>query len=366
MVEQVIHCTVSGSDPNISGSTEVILLSKYMCSGRTCKYVGISIIEVLTLINYLFCHKSVVKVHIPQNILSLVSFFLPAQVQSAHFKPSQDPCHISSTITESASAPSTFTRSSASYRNRRYHHRLASRSKVHQTSYSSLPVACEEPDEQVQWLERHNPDSWRAQWRGHRSGSLFSLPNMGSASSHSTCSSPGPSPSPHHRSHSLNRSSSLIPPFRLNVDALIGAEETDVDTGNRVNSGSSVDLTVVSAYIKSSLPQTSRPLSAPPEDVGSSRFPGLPENTYKAATLGRTPNHFCTNTTPSTFVGSHTRSTSMNTSAAPSLSDISINQSDSCSIISVPLEEADKTEEEEVQEFYIWSLIVNWDDSISI
>ncbi|XP_026232699.1 protein FAM124A isoform X2 [Anabas testudineus] len=275
------------------------------------------------------------------------------QVQSAHFKPSQDPCHISSTITESASAPSTFTRSSASYRNRRYHHRLASRSKVHQTSYSSLPVACEEPDEQVQWLERHNPDSWRAQWRGHRSGSLFSLPNMGSASSHSTCSSPGPSPSPHHRSHSLNRSSSLIPPFRLNVDALIGAEETDVDTGNRVNSGSSVDLTVVSAYIKSSLPQTSRPLSAPPEDVGSSRFPGLPENTYKAATLGRTPNHFCTNTTPSTFVGSHTRSTSMNTSAAPSLSDISINQSDSCSIISVPLEEADKTEEEEVQEFYI-------------
>lgn len=259
---------------------------------------------------------------------------------------------MSSTITESASAPSTFTRSAASYKNRRYHHRVASRPKVHQTSYSSLPMACEEPDEQVQWDEQHHSDSWRSQWRGYRCDSLFSLPNKGSASSHSTCSSPGPSPGPHHRSHSLNRRSSLIPPFRLNVDALIGAEETDVDTGNRVNPGSSVDLTVVSAYIKSSLPQTSRPFSAPPEDIGSSPFPGLPENTYKAATLGRTPNWFCTSSTPSTFLGSHIQSTSVNTSAAPSLSDISINQSDSCSIISAPIEEVDKAEEE-VQEFYI-------------
>lgn len=291
--------------------------------------------------------------------------FLPAQVQGAHFKPSQDPCHISSTITESASAPSTFTRSAASYRNRRYHHRVTSRPRVHQTSHSSLPLACEEPDEQEQWVERHHPDSWRAQWRGHRSGSLFSLPNLGSASSHSTCSSPGPSPSPHYRSYSLNRSSSLIPHFRLNVDALVGAEETDVDTGSKVNPGSSVDLTVVSAYIKSSLPQTSRPLSAPPEDIGPSLFPGIPENTYKAATLGWTPNRFCTNGTPSTFLGSHIQSTSVNTSAAPSLSDISINQSDSCSIISAPIEEVDKGEEDDVQEFYIWS-IVDWDDSISL
>lgn len=136
------------------------------------------------------------------------------------------------------------------------------------------------------------------------------------------------------------------------MDALIGAEETDVDTGNKVDPGSSVDLTVVSAYIKSSLPQTSRPLSAPPEDIGPSLSPGI-EIAYKAATLGRTPNSFSNNSTPSTLLGSRFQSTSVNTSAAPSLSDVSINQSDSCSIISAPVEEADKVEDEEDQEFYI-------------
>ncbi|XP_070832150.1 protein FAM124A isoform X2 [Chaetodon trifascialis] len=274
------------------------------------------------------------------------------QVQGAHFKHQHDPCHIPSTISESASAPSTFTRTAASYRNRRHHHRATSRPRVHQTPHGSHPLACEDPDEQEQWADRHHPDSWRTQWRGHRSSSLFSLPNLGSASSRSTCSSPGPSPSHHHRSHSLNRSSSLVPPFRLNVDALIGAEETDVDTGDKVNPGSSVDLTVVSAYIKSSLPQTSRPLSAPPEDMGPSLSPGIRESTYRAATLGRTRNSFTTNT-PSTLLGLRMQSTSVNTSGAPSLSDVSINQSDSCSIVSAPVEEADKIDEEEDQEFYI-------------
>ncbi|XP_078118529.1 protein FAM124A isoform X2 [Sander vitreus] len=269
------------------------------------------------------------------------------QVQGAHFKHQQDPCYISSSVTESASAPSTFTHSAASYRNRRHHHRSTSRPRVHQTSHSSYPLAC---DEQDQWVDQHHPDTWRTQWSGHRSSSLFSLPNLGSASSHSTCSSPGPLPSSHHRSHSLNRSSSLIPPFRLNLDALLGAEETDVDTGNKVNPGSNMDLTVVSAYIKSSLPQTSRPLSAPPEDIGPSLSPGLPENAYRAATLGRIPNSFTANSTPSTLFGSRILSSSMNTT---SLSDVSINRSDSCSIISAPVEEADKIEEEEDQEFYI-------------
>ncbi|KAG8000922.1 hypothetical protein GBF38_018214 [Nibea albiflora] len=276
------------------------------------------------------------------------------QVQGAHFKHQQDPCHISNVITESASAPSTFTRSTTSSKNRRHHHRAAPRLRVHQNPHSSHYLACEELDEQEQWAGRHHPDSWRTQWRGHQSGSLFSLPNLGSGSSHSTCSSPGPPPSPHHRSHSLNRSSSFVPPFRLNVDALIGAEETDVDTGDKVNPGSSVDLTVVSAYIKSSLLQTSRPLSAPPEDIGPSLSPGIPEEAYKAATLGRTPNSF-TNNAPSNFMGLRIQRTSMNTSDAPSLSDVSMNQSDSCSIISAPTEEADKVEEEteEDQEFYI-------------
>ncbi|XP_042282423.1 protein FAM124A [Thunnus maccoyii] len=276
------------------------------------------------------------------------------QVQSPHFKHRQHPS-LTSIVPESASAPTTFTRSASSCRNHHYHHRPTSRPRVqHHPSHSSLPLACEDLDEQEQWTDRCHPDSWRAQWKGHRSSSLFSLPNLGSASSHSTCSSPGPPPpSPHHRSHSLNRCSSLIPPFRLNVDALIGAEETDVDTGNKVNPGSSVDLTVVSAYIKPSLPQISRPLSAPPEDIGSFLFPGTLESTYKAATLGRTTVPVRTKSfTPSTFLGSHPQSTCMNTSAAPSLSNVSVNHSDTCSIISAPVEEADKIEEED-QEFYI-------------
>lgn len=231
---------------------------------------------------------------------------------------------------------------------------MTSRLRVHQNPHSSHSLTCEEPEEKEQWAEQYHPDSWRSQWRGHRSGSLFSLPNLGTACSRSTCSSPGPTPSPHHRSHSLNRSCSLVPPFRLNVDALIGAEETDVDTGIKVNPGSAVDLSVVSAYIKPSLPQTSRPLSAPPDDIGPSLSPGIPENPYKAATLGRTPSGSASNT-PSGLLGFRAHSNSVNTSAAASLSDVSINQSDTCSIISATIEEVDKfdEEEEEDQEFYI-------------
>ncbi|XP_041858433.1 protein FAM124A [Melanotaenia boesemani] len=270
------------------------------------------------------------------------------QVQGAYFRHRQDPCHISSTAAESASAPSTFIRSTTSHRNRRHHHRVTSRPRVHQTSHNSLPLACEEQEEEEQWSD--HPDNWRSQWRGPRSSSIFSLPNMGSGSSYSTCSSPGPSSTPHTRSHSFKRSPSLIP-FRLNVDTLIGAEETDVDTGNKVAPGSSVDLSVVSAYIKSSLPQTPRPLSAPPEDVGPPLSPVVPENSYKSATLGRTPNSFFIKSTPSAVLELDPQSSSLSMSAAPSSSDISINQSDSCSIISVPAEETDKVEED--QEFYI-------------
>ncbi|XP_058478912.1 protein FAM124A isoform X2 [Solea solea] len=269
------------------------------------------------------------------------------QVQSSgpHFKRRHDPGN------ETASAPSTITRTGSSYRNRRHHQRVMPHPQVHhQTSHSSLPLACEEPEEQEPWPDRQHPDSWGTQWRGQQqSGSLFSIPNLGSASSHSTCSSSGPSSSPHHRSHSHRRNSSLIPPFRLNVESLIGAEETDVDTGNTVTPGNSVDLTVVSAYIKSNTPQTSRPSSAPPEDIAPSLCSGVPENTYKAATLGRTPQSFSINYTPCTYL----QSTSVSISAAPSLSDVSINQFDSCSIISAPIEEADDKAEEEDQEFYI-------------
>uniref|UniRef100_H3C0S8 Family with sequence similarity 124 member A n=1 Tax=Tetraodon nigroviridis TaxID=99883 RepID=H3C0S8_TETNG len=81
---------------------------------------------------------------------------------------------------------------------------------------------------------------WAEPRRSSRSGSLASLPHLGSASFRSTCSSPGPS--------SLRRSSSLVPPCRFSMDALVGAEETDVDTGDRVSPGGGVDLSVVSAY----------------------------------------------------------------------------------------------------------------------
>ncbi|XP_068592714.1 protein FAM124A [Cebidichthys violaceus] len=206
------------------------------------------------------------------------------QVRGSPFRP--DPV-----FSESASAPSTFLRSAASYRNRRHHHH-----HHHHRSTSQ-----DQQDQQDPWA------TWRPQWRGQRR-------------SGSTCSSPGPSPSPHHRGHSLHRSSSLVPPFRLNLDALVGAEETDVDTGDQVSPVSGTDLSVVSAYIRPGPPQTSsRPLSAPPGDIGPSLSPP-----------GRVP------------IG------------IPSLSDGSVNQSDSCSIVSAPVDEEDEDEEEEEeQEFYI-------------
>ncbi|CAJ1079149.1 protein FAM124A isoform X2 [Xyrichtys novacula] len=271
------------------------------------------------------------------------------QIQGSYFKHQGEPFYMSSSIPESASAPSTITRSSSSScKNRRHHHhRSTSRPRVHQTSHGSHPLVFNELDEEAQWTDHHHPDNWRSGWRGHRSGSLFSLPNLGSGSSRSTCSSPGPSSSLHHRSHSFNRRSSLIPPFRLNVDALVGAEETDVDTGDKVNSDSSVDLTVVSAYIKSSLPQTPRPTSAQSED-----FKSIPENFNRPNSLRRTPNSFSNSSTPSTLMGSRLNSPSASSGAALSLSDISIYHSDNCSLISAQIEGAEeKTTEEE--EFYI-------------
>uniref|UniRef100_A0A3P9L429 Si:dkeyp-74a11.1 n=1 Tax=Oryzias latipes TaxID=8090 RepID=A0A3P9L429_ORYLA len=266
------------------------------------------------------------------------------QVQGAYLRHRQDPCHISSIAPETASAP-------ASQKIRRHHQRVLCRPRVHHNFHKSLPPGGDEQDEQEQWPDLHCFDNQRSQWRGHRSSSLFSLPNLGSASSHSNCSSPGPSSTPHTKSHSLKRSPSLVPPFRLNVDALIGAEETDVDTGVKVNLGSSADLSVVSAYIESSLAQTPRPLSAPPEDIGPPLSPVIPHNKYKSATLGRIPDGPSIKSTPPALLGLHPQNTSLSPSAAPSSSEISMNESDSCSIVSVPADEPAKIEED--QEFYI-------------
>lgn len=266
------------------------------------------------------------------------------QVQTGHYKHRPDSSFLSPT--EPASAPSTFTRNGAPNRNRRYSHRSASRHRV-QTSQLSLPLACEDPDDPDQWPDQSPAEQWWHQWKSHRSSSLFSLMNVGST--HSS----GLSHGHHHRSQSLNRTSSSIPPFRLNVDALIGAEETDVDTGDKV--AESVDLTVVSAYVKAGLALSPRPVSAPPEDIAPSRSPTFPDvNMYKAATLGRRSgvtraNSLYGNSTNSGLLAAYAQNPRLDTSATPSVSSVSINQSDSCS-----LEEEDKIEEEEEdQEFYI-------------
>uniref|UniRef100_A0A3B3Z4F3 FAM124 domain-containing protein n=1 Tax=Poecilia mexicana TaxID=48701 RepID=A0A3B3Z4F3_9TELE len=273
------------------------------------------------------------------------------QVQGACLRSRQNPCCMAPAVGESASAPSSFTRAVTSYKNRRHQQRVTSRPRGHQSSHSSLPLACEEQDEQEEWSDQQLPDRRTSHWRGHQSGSHFSLPNLGSTGSFSARNPPALGSNLHNRVCSLQRKPSLVPPFRLNVDSLIGAEETDVDTGHKVNPGSNADLSVVSAYIKSSLPLTPRPLSAPPEDVRAAFSPDIPDGTYKSATLGRTPNSFSIDCSPSALLGAHLQDSSLSTSAAPSSSDVSINLSDSCSIVSAPIEEADRVEEE--QEFYI-------------
>ncbi|XP_053732649.1 protein FAM124A-like isoform X6 [Synchiropus splendidus] len=261
------------------------------------------------------------------------------QVQGGHFKLRPES---SATVPESTSAPSTFNRSTASNSIRRHPQRDMSRPKVqHQSSLTSLLLGSEELDEPELWVDHSKAENQRFHRRTHKSSSLFSLPNLGSANS--TCSSPGPSPSPHYRNRSFHKTPSLIPPFRLNVEALVGAEETDVDTGNKVNSGGGMDLSVVSAYIRPSLQQTSQLLSAPPEDVGPSVFPGP----QKSSTLGRTPIRSqinLSNSATSTFLPSRLNGSGINTSSAPSLNIVSIYDA---------AVEKNYTVEEDEQEFYI-------------
>nr|XP_057938646.1 protein FAM124A isoform X2 [Doryrhamphus excisus] len=210
------------------------------------------------------------------------------QVQGVHFNVRHDPTHL---VADSSLAQQALTCSSASSRSRRHHHyRSASRPRLHQQmSVCSLPLCCEEDngEGEGEWFWRDWCQPSRG--RGQRSNSLFSLPNLGSTSS--TCSSPGPSPA----SPRQQRRSSLIPPFRLNVDALFGAEETDVDTGNRVQAGG-VDLTVVSAYIQTAL-EASLPPPAPPEDIVPPPNADISENNPKVQPISddhQTPVGKCT------------------------------------------------------------------------
>lgn len=110
-----------------------------------------------------------------------------------------------------------------------------------------------------------------------------------------------------------------------------------MDTGDRVSPGRSVDLSVVSAYLKS-------------EDAEASASPAVPaENSFKVALRGRTA------AVLSAIDGcslSGTRVPSRDLGGAPSLSDGSLNRSDSCSLVCATIDEGDKVEEED-QEFYI-------------
>ncbi|XP_071197627.1 protein FAM124A [Salvelinus alpinus] len=267
----------------------------------------------------------------------------------------------------------TYGRGPASYRNRRYH-RNSSRSRTQtlplpqtqnqtqsrssQTSQTSRSLACEE--EEMEMGARSKS------WRTGRTRSLFSLPSLAGftgSRSRSAGSSPGTSPSPaHHRSHSHSLSSSLVPPFRLNVDALIGAEETDVDTGIKVDAGSIVDLSVVSAYSRSRRPTPPRPLSAPPRDPTPS--PSHANVKPKASTLGRPPVPMRTsslassNSIPSTLQRPRPNSAFLPLSGQPSLRDpITCSQLDSSnSIIGVVSQNRSGKEvgvEDDDQEFYI-------------
>ncbi|XP_030643407.1 protein FAM124A [Chanos chanos] len=172
-----------------------------------------------------------------------------------------------------AAALPPFGRGPASYRNRRYH-RNSSRSSRAQTlptphshgSQNSLPLLCEKEESHPSSLPR-DPEAFRAGWTGHRTRSLFSLPLAGGP--HSTC----PSPSATLRPRSSSSLASLV--YRVNVDTLVGAEETDVDTGQKLT-GSSLDLSVTSAYSRPQLrtnqqtPRPPRPLSAPLQDINPS------------------------------------------------------------------------------------------------
>uniref|UniRef100_A0AAV2JU61 Uncharacterized protein n=1 Tax=Knipowitschia caucasica TaxID=637954 RepID=A0AAV2JU61_KNICA len=229
-------------------------------------------------------------------------------------------------------APSTCARHSAPYRHhqhqRRRPHRSASfHSSRLQSSQTSLPSAYDYLPPTLDWSDPELTSKVTVTQDWNRCGSLFSLPNI------SRCSA---------RNYPKTPSVDQAPPFRLNVDALVGAEETDVDTGDKV----SMDLSVVSAYIQASLSLKSRPVSAPPEEIVPSRSPSISDvsGVYKPATMGGR-----TGVSRSNSLGvSNGRCGSLElleTSTSPS--SLSINHSDSYSI------DDDKVEEEEEEEFYI-------------
>ncbi|XP_031434280.1 protein FAM124A, partial [Clupea harengus] len=141
-------------------------------------------------------------------------------------------------------------RGPASYRNRRYHRNSSSRSRT-----QTLPLAKPRPQSQNPLWEL---EVFREQWAGRRSRSFCAPPSVGVAAP---------------------------PPFRLNVAALVGAVETDVDTGRRL-SGSSLDLSVVSAYS-----QTNQSPHTPAQSPSPSRQSAPPRSSCISMTTTDCPPH---------------------------------------------------------------------------
>ncbi|KAI4893680.1 hypothetical protein NFI96_020052 [Prochilodus magdalenae] len=250
---------------------------------------------------------------------------------------------------EHPSSSSCYGRGPASYRNRRYRTSSSSHSRSQKTvspctraSQTSLPLLCEQDDPEV---IQNSPEDGVPGWMG-RSRSTFSLPAEGLGS---VCASPS---APRPRS----LSSFAAPVFRINVDALVGAEETDVDTGQAVDS-SSVDLSVVSAYsrppmFRHSEAHVPRPVSAPPQDRGPD-FTVLSDNeTYFSLKRHPIPPRTCivsSKSTPCAVQGPFSKKASTSQDQILAGRDAEQRQSNGTAITDVC---RDGTEEDE-QEFYI-------------
>lgn len=125
------------------------------------------------------------------------------------------------------------------------------------SSKSPLPLQCKQEDKES---VHHSQEIVCAGWTDLRTRSLISITEaFRSVSTYPSTPQP------------CSSFPLTMPRFRINVDTLVGAKETDVDTGQAVISRS-VDLSVVSGYL---LPQTqiiskarvSQVLSEPPHTL---------------------------------------------------------------------------------------------------
>ncbi|XP_072542551.1 protein FAM124A [Salminus brasiliensis] len=251
-----------------------------------------------------------------------------------HSPPTSEPFH----------CPSSYGRGPASYRNRRC--RSSSRSHIQkndsphiQASQRSLPLLCKQDDLECV------PEEKNAGRMGARSFSTFSLPTEGFGYA---CTSP---PAPRPRSLSLL----AAPTFRINIDALVGAEETDVDTGQAVSSNC-IDLSVVSAYWHPQMSMHSKTLfpkahSTIPQDRDHD-FTVQYENTYPSLDRHATPSQtsrMSSMSMPSAVHKVLPKSACSLHGQVPTAWDVEQHQSDGMDIIDIS---RDYTEEDG-QEFYI-------------